>query len=936
MHIPVATYRIQLNPDFGFKDAAAIVDYLAALGISHLYASPIFASRPGSPHGYDGTDPNRLDPELGSQNDWQALVRRLRDRNMGWLQDFVPNHLAFDSANRMLMDLLENGRHSEYYRFFDIDWDHPDTGLQNRLLTPVLGDRFPNCLDKGEIKLGFDQDGFFAAYYDHRWPLKIESYLELLQQGARRIETAMGAVHPARGILEKEIFGDLRSLAAVQNPSRRRERISRAKKTLWNLYRQEPVRQLFDEILRTTNGQTGAPHSFDALEQILDRQMFRPAYWRTAFGEINYRRFFDINDLICLRQEDPYTFEHTHRLLRQLVAEKAVTGVRIDHIDGLADPEAYLADLRQILGADVFITVEKILAAEEVLPQSWPVQGTTGYDFAAAVNALFVRHEHEETFTELYGRFSGLRQSWEQVVCDGKRLILNTEMAGELDNLAFHIKQAAVRVRSGRDLITADLKAALEEILVRLPIYRTYLGPRDPSDTDRTYLRSAAELAVLKRPHLQPAIAFVLRFLLNENRWTVEETAAELPELRLRAARRFQQLSAPLMAKGCEDTALYIYNRLLSVNEVGDEPGRFGGSIAGFHRFMQQRVRQWPLAMNAGSTHDSKRAEDVRARLNVLSEIPRQWEDTVQRWHGLNRNRKPRHNHAAVPDANEEYFLYQTLIGAWPPDGRVTEAFVERIRSYLRKAAREAKVHSSWLDPDEEYESQLFAFLDALLESSPQNRFRQELGEFAQRVAFYGFFNSLAQTVLKITAPGIPDFYQGSELLQLHLVDPDNRRPVDFETRRRLLSESNTGDSADLPARISRLLEIPDYDRVKFLTTARALQVRRRHAALFQRGRYLPLHSRGRGRRSVVAYARYRNPGWCITVVPRFLTSLVDHPRLPLGEDVWQDTAVDLPQNAPGTWLNPLAEQRIDSADGLAVAEVFRHVPVAILIGETA
>jgi len=935
MQIPIATYRIQLNPDFGFRETAAIVDYLAGLGISHLYASPIFQSRAGSRHGYDGVDPNRLDPELGSEKDWEALVRRVAEHRMGWLQDCVPNHMAFDSANRMLMDLLESGTHSEYRNFFDIDWDHCDEGLRNRLLVPFLGDRISKCLENGEIRLVYEENGFFTAYYEHRWPLKIESYLELLQRGARRIETAMGANHPGRGILEKEIYADLRSLAAVQNPSRRRQRISRAKKTLWNLYRQEPVRQLIDEILREINGWKDDPQSFDALEQILDRQVFRPAFWKVAFAEINYRRFFDINDLICLRQEDPAVFDHVHGLLQRLVAENIITGVRIDHIDGLADPEGYLRDLRRLLGPSVFITVEKILADDEALPDRWPVQGTTGYDFAAVVNGLFVMSEHAEAFTDLYVRFCGLQHSWEQIACDGKRRILRTAMAGELDNLVARIKPAAVRMRAGRDLTTGQLKSALEEILVRLAVYRTYIRPNEVSAADRTYLQTAAELAVLNRPRLQPAITFVQQYLLDECRYSTEEIHSGLPQLRLQAVRRFQQLSAPLMAKGCEDTALYNYNRLLSLNEVGAEPGNFGCRAGEFHRFMQQRARRWPLAMNAGSTHDSKRAEDVRARLNVLSEIPRQWEDTLQRWHHLNRNRKPDYKDAPVPDKNQEYFLYQTLIGAWPADGRVTAAFVERIRSYLRKAAREAKVHSSWLEPDEQYESQLFAFLEQILEQRPQNRFRRELDEFARRVAFYGFFNSLAQTVLKITAPGIPDFYQGSETMALNLVDPDNRRPVDFEARRRLLKECNDDGPGDLPARVSRLLEIPDYDRVKFFTTVRALQVRRRHAAVFQKGRYRPLQIRGRGRRSVVAFARHRNSRWCITMVPRFLTSLADHPRLPLGEDVWRDTAVELPENAPDTWHNPLAGQGIHAEGSVAAAEVFRHFPAAILVGDT-
>lgn len=934
MHTPIATYRIQLNPDFGFHETAAMIDYLHELGISHLYASPIFQSRSGSRHGYDGVDPNRLDPELGSIADWNELVGAVRDHGMGWLQDIVPNHLAFDSANQMLMDVLENGPDSEYRHFFDIDWDHPDPGLSQRLLVPVLGARYPHCIENGEIKLGYDREGFFAAYYDHRWPLKIESYLELLRQGIEGIEAGSTDRLPARSILEKEIFGDLRSLAAVRNRSRRRERVARAKKNLWNLYRQEPVRQCIDAILRKINGEKGAPESFDALETILGRQIFRLAFWRIAFGEINYRRFFDINDLICLRQEDRTVFEHTHRLLDRLVADHIIDGVRIDHIDGLSDPAGYLSDLRHLLGPEVFIAVEKILAAEEILPETWPVQGTTGYEFAAVVNGLFIMPENAEAFSALYGRFSGCEQSWEQTVCDGKRLILRTEMAGELDNLVSRIKTAAVRMRSGRDLTTRNLKAALAEILVRLPVYRTYFGAKQSGDADRTYLKTATELAVLNRPELQAEIVFLQRYLSGVYREPADADARGSSQLRRQVLRRFEQLSAPLMAKGCEDTALYVYNRLLSLNEVGAEPGRFGCSTDEFHRFMQQRIRNRPLSMNNTATHDSKRGEDVRARLNVLSEIPQLWEDRLRQWHELNRNHRRRHHEIAVPDKNEEYFLYQTLIGAWPADGRITASFLERMRNYLRKAAREAKVHTSWLDPDETYESLLLEFLENILAPSPQNRFREVLDVFARRIAFYGFFNSLAQTLIKVTAPGIPDFYQGTELLECSLVDPDNRRPVDFAFRRDLLAEWNRRQPSDAGARLARLLEIPDYDRIKFFIVRQVLAVRRDRAALFEKGRYLPLQSRGPCRRSVVAFARRRDKKWSITVVSRFLTSVVEAERLPLGAAVWGDTQVQLPENAPDKWRNCLTDRQIFADGAITVAEIFDCLPVAVLTGE--
>jgi (1->4)-alpha-D-glucan 1-alpha-D-glucosylmutase len=507
-------------------------------------------------------------------------------------------------------------------------------------------------------------------------------------------------------------------------------------------------------------------------------------------------------------------------------------------------------------------------------------------------------------------------------------------MAGELDNLVSRIKTAAVEMRTGRDLTTRNLKAALADILVRLPVYRTYFGAKQPGDADRTYLKTATELAVLNRPGLQAEITFLQRYLSGVYREPADSDARGSSQLRRQVLRRFEQLSAPLMAKGCEDTALYVYNRLLSLNEVGAEPGRFGCATDEFHRFMQQRIRNRPLSMNNSATHDSKRGEDVRARLNVLSEIPQLWEDRLRQWHELNRNRRRRHHDVVVPDKNEEYFLYQTLIGAWPADGRITASFLERMRNYLRKAAREAKVHTSWLDPDETYESLLLEFLENILAPSLQNRFREVLDVFVRRIAFYGFFNSLAQTLIKVTAPGIPDFYQGTELLECSLVDPDNRRPVDFAFRRDLLAEWNRQQPSDAGARLSRLLEIPDYDRIKFFVVRQALAVRRNLAVLFEKGRYLPLQSRGPGRRSVVAFARRRDKQWCITVVSRFLTSRVEAERLPLGAAVWGDTQVHLPENAPDKWRNGLTDRQIFADGAITVAEIFDCLPVALLTGE--
>jgi (1->4)-alpha-D-glucan 1-alpha-D-glucosylmutase len=936
MDIPIATYRIQLTPDFGFREAARIVGYLADLGISHLYVSPIFKARPGSRHGYDGVDAHRLNPELGAPGEFESLTAEVRRHGLGWIQDIVPNHMAFDPDNTLLMDILENGFHSKYAGFFDIDWDHPDPVLNGRLPAPFLGDPYAHCLEHGDIKIIYDIQGFKVAFYDWTLPLRFNTYAELLQATADRVADAAGETLSARRNLA-DMVATVSNLAKAGSRERRYERVETVKTVLRRLRQTEPaVAECLDRVLAHLNGRKGDPQSYAGLDRLLSRQVFRLRHWETANQEINYRRFFGLNELIALRQEDADVFDHTHALVFKMIRDGVFSGLRIDHVDGLADPAGYLKRLRSRVG-ETDLLVEKILASGERLPASWPVQGTTGYEFGAQLNAIFVRRENADTFTGIYHRFSGRRESWERRVRNGKRRVLSAQLGGELDNLTAVFKRIAVATPLGRDITTRRLKAALTELAVSFPVYRTYIDADGAGEADRRYIQTAVETAVLQRPRLRPELAFLRDLLLDRLPAAQDpgESGEKWRERHAAAITGFQQLTAPLTAKGLEDTALYNYNRLTSLNEVGGDPDRFGCALDTFHEFVRDRRRLWPRSMNSTSTHDSKRGEDVRARINVLSELPEEWEYHLQLWRGLNREKRSAYGDRAAPDANEEYLLYQTLIGTWPVDPADTAFFTVRLQEYVVKAAREAKAHTSWLTPDTEYEALLTAFVARILDPAPQNRFLEAFYPFAQKVMHYGVFNSLAQTLIKITAPGVPDFYQGAELADLNLVDPDNRRPVDFEQRRRLLSELGNGGDSDGVRSAQRLLADKRDGRLKLFVIARTLQARQRHPDLFLNGKYLPLATTGRHRRHVAAFARKMDRFWSVSVVPRFLTDIVLENQDPLGPGVWADTAVGFPEDAPESWENACTKERLTGRGSLDVGTVLQHFPVACLMGET-
>ena len=931
MRVPTATYRLQLHKGFGFAQVKEIVDYLHDLGISDIYAAPIFKARPGSMHGYDIVDSNQINPELGTSEEFAALSEELRQRDMGWIQDIVPNHMAYDGENRLLMDVLEGGANSMFAQFFDIEWDHPVESMRGKVLAPCLGKFYGACLEGGELILQYDADGLAIHYYQQRFPMNIESYGQVLAPDVAQFRRKLGRLHPDLIKLLGVLY-TLKNLPSNDESRERADQITFIKSMLWELYTtNEEVKSLFDDNVAVFNGRPGDPESFNALNRLLAQQHYRLSFWKVATEEINYRRFFNINDLISLRTEDYKVFDVTHALVMQLVHEGKITGLRIDHIDGLYDPAGYLERIREKLGP-FYVVVEKILDQDERLPENWPVCGATGYEFADNVNRIFCQSQHEEIFSQLYGRFIGFHTDYNELVTDKKRLIIGRHMAGDVDRLAHLLKRISSRDRFGGDITLYGLKRALVEVLAFFPVYRSYVSFTHFSGEDRELIRGVMKKALELNPALVYELSFIEKFLLLE--WGDHLADEEKPHW-ISFVMRLQQLTGPLMAKGFEDTTLYIYNRLLSLNEVGSNPRRFGITLEDFHQFNQRRNDDWPHSMNATSTHDTKRGEDVRARINVLSEIPEDWEAQVIRWSQMNRQHKQRIKGHEVPDRNDEYFFYQSLVGAWPFIDEESAGFLKRIEAYIIKAVREAKVHTEWLKPDSAYEEAFVSFIKKTLDSSESNLFLREFIPFAHRVAFHGVLNSLAQVLLKMTSPGLPDFYQGTELWDLSFVDPDNRRSVDFRQRIEWLDDLKRENLADAAPMAKDLLSHWHDGRVKLYLIYKALNFRRSHPSLFQEGSYIPLWASETVKEKVCAFARRTEDDWALVVAPRLTTAVLAKKTWPLGE-FWDDTIVVLPDEAPGRWFNIFTREEIamtsaPSKKFLQLGSVLANFPVALL-----
>ena len=928
MRIPLATYRVQFNSSYGFSVVKSIIPYLAKLGMSDIYASPIFKAKKGSPHCYDVVDPTQLNPELGSGDDFEAMIREVKHYKMGWLQDIVPNHMAYDSENEMLMDVLENGQHSHYFDFFDIDWNYSYETIKGKLLAPFLGRFYGESLEKGEIQLRYENIGFSINYYNLKFPLKIDSYLTILTYRLGRLKRKLGEEHQDF-IKLGGILSALRTIPSGEKRNERSNQIKFIKGMLWELYtKNHEIERFLDYNLQLFNGQKGNPASFRLLDKLLSKQLFRLSFWKVATEEVNYRRFFNINGLISLKVEEETAFNHTHSLVFKLVDDGIITGLRIDHIDGLYDPTSYLKRVRKEV-KDLYLVVEKILDFEEELPSSWPIQGTTGYDFMNYLNGIFCEGEHKGEFSKICSSFTGFKTPYEDLAWSNKRLIIGKLMAGDVDNLAHLMKGISSRDRHGSDITLYGLKRAIVEVLTFFPVYRTYINEEIFSEIDQSYLREAVKRAKQKNPGLLYEINFMERFLLLKFRdYLTEEEKKQWIYFTM----RFQQFTGPLMAKGFEDTTLYVYNRLLSLNEVGGDPNRFGISIETFHRFNKKRATFWSSSLNATSTHDTKRGEDVRARINVLSEIPREWGNALKRWSKVNRRKKKTVNGMKVPDRNDEYFLYQTLIGAFPFYENEHPSFIDRIKHYILKAIREAKIHTAWLKPDTVYEDAFLAFVEDILNPSEQNQFLKEFLSFQKKVAHYGIFNSLSQTLVKITTPGVPDFYQGTELWDLNLVDPDNRRPVDFEKREKYLQEIIDKEGGNILDLILELLATKEDGRIKLFLIYRALKVRKHMTDFFQKAPYIPMEVEGRFKKHIFSFARKDRGRWVLTITPRLLSSLIKEDEYPLGIKVWDDTSVVLSEDFPLLWEDAITSQSIKGSKTLLMGEVLKHFPIALLI----
>lgn len=942
-----ATYRLQFNASFTFEHAAAIVDYLDALGVSHCYASSYLAAVPGSTHGYDVVDPTRLNPEIGDEESYARWIDTLRRHGMGHVVDLVPNHMGIaNSANPWWQDVLEHGPASQYADVFDIDWHPLKPELENKVLLPILGDLYGAVLERQEIVLEYHEGGFCVRYGSFQLPIAPNTYDAVLGTDAEALVEALGSGSD-EALEFSSILSVIRQLPQAPGADRNREQgvIKRRLAELVN--RSEAVRAHVAAAVTRFNGEAGRPRTFDPLDRLLSMQSYRLAHWRVAAEEINYRRFFDINELAATRMEDIRVFERIHALIFDLLARGAIDGIRVDHVDGLYDPGDYLDRLQErareirpdVYSADrpLYVVVEKILGADEELPP-WPVQGTTGYDFLAMVNGLFVDPRNEGALNSVYERFTRLRSRFRDVAYLSKQFVLRVGMASELNVLAHGLNRFSERNRYARDFTLNSIGHALREIIACFPVYRTYVNAREPvSDRDRDYIERAvaeAKRRSARRPTL--VFDFIRDLLLKKAAYVGEDGFAE----QMRFVGKFQQVTSPVTAKGIEDTALYVYNRLASLNEVGGEPDRFGVPPDALHRWLAARADRWPHGLSASSTHDTKRSEDVRARLNALSELPGAWKQAIARWARLNRRGRSIIDGASYPSRNEEYVLYQTLVGTWPlhsmgPDDE--REYVGRIAEYMQKAMREAKVFTNWLNPSEPHEQAMKRFVESVL--SPANTaFREDFLRLQQRIARYGIYNSLAQLAIKIGAPGAPDFYQGTELWNFHLVDPDNRRPVDYIRRRTLLQEVDAALAADGPAAlIRRLMNDPRDDRLKIYATSTLLRFRRSRLHVFQCGAYQPLHTDGARREHLFAFARGDKAERVLVVVPRLIATLLpDADELPLGEHVWGDTRVEVPAGGPHRYRHVLtgdslrARPEADRATLLA-ADMFAAFPVAFL-----
>ena len=943
LRIPTATYRLQFNKQFRFGDARDLVPYLHQLGISDLYASPILKARKGSSHGYDVTDPTCLNPELGTIMDFDALVREIRNHKMGLLLDIVPNHMVASPENPWWMDLMENGLCSPYAGFFDIDW----STFNNRILLPFLTRPYEEAVENQELTLTLENAGLFVQYNGYRLPLDVKSYCLILSYCLDALEKTLSSSHPDYREINQltevaEQLPSVTNLDPEKASKQYRDRQALKESFLHIVKTSSKPKTVLLQNITLFNGRKGEPKSFELMHNLLEQQVYQLAFWKTARKNLNYRRFFDISNFIGVRVEESQVFEATHSLISKLANESKVSGLRIDYIDGLNDPYQYLSRLQQSVVSETeeagilprfYVVVEKVLTHDEALPPEWPVFGTTGYDFANMVNALFVDSRRAQALDEIYFHFTGSQVLFDNIVYEKKRQIIEELFRGEVSALGQYLINLAHQDNLAANLSPEELTKTLIEVTACLPIYRTYVRTLKVSPRDQVYLERAMEGARRRNPDIDTiALNFLKRILALD---FPHYLPSEQKEAWLDFILRWQQLTGAIMAKGFEDTTLYCYNRLVSLNEVGGDPVSLGLSVDDFHHHILARMVHWPHTLNATSTHDTKRSEDVRTRINVLSEILEEWEKHLSRWRRWNEPKKQRVNGLPVPEPNMEILLYQTLIGAWPLYEKEVPEFKQRLKAYMIKSVREAKVFTDWLSPNLDYESALIAFLESILEIPNQNDFLEDFLRFEKRIAYYGALNSLAEVLLKINLPGLPDFYQGTELWDFSLVDPDNRRPVDFETRAKVLDKLTQQEVQGQQSLVQQILSSWEDGRVKLYVTYKALNVRKSYSDLFQDGEYIPLQVVGQRQEHICAFARRRGRRCALVVIPRLLTKLVGVGVIPVGQDVWGEDLLLLPNNASERWLNILTGENLKVSGAekrLPLFDILGKFPVALLI----
>jgi (1->4)-alpha-D-glucan 1-alpha-D-glucosylmutase len=940
--IPTCTYRLQFNRWFTFAQAREIVPYLRALGVSDVYASPYFQAGPNSLHGYDIVDHNKLNAAIGSPADYDAWIAELHAHGMGQILDFVPNHMGIaEPGNKWWADVLESGPSSMYAPYFDIDWSPLKSDLRDKVLLPILTDQYGRVLERGELQVGFEEGAFYLAYQNQKLPIAPGTYRVVLEMALENLAEYK----------DEEFYGEFQSiLTALEYLPRRTEidpeKIAErarekeiVKRRLERRCQEAPqVQRAIEKALAQINGRPGDPRSFDRLDELLNAQSYRLAFWRVAAEEINYRRFFDVNDLAAIRMELPEVFDAAHQLVVDLVRAGAVTGLRIDHPDGLYLPKEYLEALQRrcakVLGIPlpkdgraVYMVAEKILTGAEKLRADWPLSGTTGYDFANQVAGVFVDATAEAEMTRTFHRFIGHSIHFGHLVYAKKRLVMRLALANEAEVLGNMLDRLSEKNRWYRDFTFEALARAVRETIACFPVYRTYLAPGQPvSDEDRQVIERAIASAKRRNPAIEESIFNFLRDILLFR--FPENLDAQGREEHMHFVLKFQQFTGPIMAKGLEDTAFYIYNRLAALNEVGGEPQQFGLSVDAFHERNLDRHRNWPGTLLATSTHDTKRSEDVRARMLAISEIPELWRRSLQRWRTVNRRWKKDVNESEAPDANEEYLLYQTLLGTWPvaangaPVESAGEEYIQRIQAYMTKALNEAKLNTSWIQSNEEWLVATRDFVAKILEATPKNKFLPTFLPVAEEIARLGAINSLAQALLKLTSPGVPDIYQGNETWDFSLVDPDNRRPVDYKRRAEMLSCLSSKTPGEF------LQNWPD-GRIKMFLTQRALQFRNERADLFRSGSYLRLRASGTFADCCISFARQLDRDWAIVIVPR-LSSRIGFP--PTG-DRWQDTVIELPEHLSVDRAREIFTGRELSIQNrqIRLAEALSILPFAIL-----